>query len=258
MEKDGFDLYRDGENLAFSNMAYFCLRTFQNDRFLSDHLRRFQRMMVQRTAKSWCEFFGMLKLDLGRVDDRTKTILLSFLRASIRLGYSHLPGLPARALDPAFTTAVNTCGYWQMRTTEPLKLIHDQSSSLAKDKWLWDFIASPDIQKMTIGVPGRDMVYPLNVTQVEFLDSRSHLQLQFCDVVAGASVAWCKQFLGIPYNKEYVRQLGSAGIEALGIGAIWPTPEIHPEKLGTKGMSGEGIEQLAKQLSKLRKKPKSR
>src|SRR5438132_8141188 len=46
MEMDGFDLYRDGGNLAFSNMAYFCLRTFQNERFLIDHLRRFQKMMI--------------------------------------------------------------------------------------------------------------------------------------------------------------------------------------------------------------------
>lgn len=53
---------------------------------------------------------------------------------------------------------------------------------------------------------------------------------------------WCLQFAGQPHSEECVEQLGEAGIEDLRIGAIWPQPEVDPEKLGMKGLSGEGVD----------------
>lgn len=253
MYQDGIDLYRDGGNQALSNMAYFCLRTFQSERFLSNHLRRFQQMMVQRTKKSFEQFFGLLDQDVARVDERTRSILIMFLGAGMRLGYGHLPRLPKRAIDPAFTTAVNTCGHWQKLSDSSLKLIHDQSSSLAKNKPLWDLIASPKIQKTKIGVAGREMELPLNISNVTFADSKSHLQLQFCDIIAGALVAWHRRFMSLSYDESYVEKLGDAGIEGLRIGAIWPSPHVSPDTLGTRGMSGEGIDVLARELAKIDK-----
>ena len=103
-------------------------------------------------------------------------------------------------------------------------------------------------------MPGREIAYPLNVVQTEFADSRSHLQLQFFDLVAGATAAWCRQFIGLSHDKDYLEQLGSAGIEGLRTGAIWPQPEVDPDKLGMKGWSSEGVDFLAEQLAKLAKK----
>ena len=259
MRRDGIDLYRDGANLALCNMAYFCLRTFQSDRFLRKHLRRFQRMMIQRTLKSYREFRQELYRDFHRTDKRTKDILVFFLGGVMKLGFEQLREIPKRALDPAFTTAVQTCGHWRKNTDASLSLIHDKSSSLAKDKWLWDLIMSPDIEERTIGLHARDTMYPLNVVQTEFADSRSHLQLQFCDLVAGATATWCRQFADLSQDKhkDYVEQLGSAGIEGLRIGTIWPQPEVDPERLGMKGWSGEGTDFLAEQLAKLVNKSQS-
>lgn len=254
MRRDGIDLYRDGGNLALCNMAYYCLRTFQSDRFLRDHLRRFQHMMIRRTLRSYREFWEELYRDYQRTDKRTKDILGFFLGGEMKLGYEVLREIPKRALDPAFTTMVQTCGHWRKHTDAPLSLIHDRSSSLAKDKWLWDWIASPDIEQRTIGLPGRETVYPLNVVQTKFTDSRSHLQLQFCDLIAGATAAWSRQFIGLSHNKNYVEQLGDAGIKELMIGVIWPQPEVTPEGLGMKGWSGEAVDFLAEQLTKLAEK----
>ena len=35
------------------------------------------------------------------------------------------------------------------------------------------------------------------------------------------------------------------------IGSIWLEPEVDPEKLGTKGLSGDAIAFLAEQMAKL-------
>jgi hypothetical protein len=249
MHLDGIDLYRDGGNLALSNMAYFCLRAFQGEHFLSNRLGLFQQMMIHRTKRSFDEFFGALHRDMAQVDQRTRSILIMFLGAGMKLGCGHLVGLPKRALDPAFTTAVNTCGYWQRLSKASLRLIHDESSNLAKDSPVWDLITSPKIQKTRIGVIGREIEFPLKITKVTFADSKSHLQLQFCDLVAGASVAWHRQLMGSQHNEDYAKRLGAAGIEELRIGVIWPSPDVDPDALGTRGMSGAGIDALASELA---------
>ena len=212
-------------------------------------------MMIQRTERSFDQFFGSLDRDTTRVDQRTRSILIMFLGAGMRLGYDHLPRLPIRALDPAFTTAVNTCGHWRKLSDKLLRVLHDQSSSLSKDKPLWDLVTSPEIQKTKIGITNREMEFPLNVTNVTFADSKSYLQLQFCDLIAGAMAAWHRQFMGITFDHDYADKLGVAGIEELRIGAIWPTPHVHPDELGTRGMSGEGIDFLAGELAKIDRRP---
>lgn len=259
MHRAGIDLYKDGGNLALCNMAYYCLRTLQNDKFLKEHLMRFQRMMIERTLNSYHEFFGELYRDYRRADVQTKNLLVFFLGPFYGLGYERLSTIPEQALCPALTTAINMCSHWRKRTNAPLKLVHDASSAITKDKWLLDFITSPDIENRIIGPPDRYAVYPLNVVQTEFADSRSHLQLQFCDLVAGAIAAWCRQFIDLSYDKNYVIHLGSAGIEDLisASAKIWPEPEVQPERMGMKGWSGEEIDFLENQLAKFVEKNSS-
>ena len=118
-------------------------------------------------------------------------------------------------------------------------------------------LTSPDIERRTIGLPHRTRIYTLNVTRTEFADSRTHLQLQFCDLPAGATAAWCRKFLAEPHLGDYAKQLEGVGIEELHFDSIWCQPEVDPEKLGTKGWSDEPLGFLAEQLPKLATKVRS-
>jgi hypothetical protein len=252
MHDHGIDLYKDGGDVALSNMTFYCLRAFQTDQFLRKHLERFQRMMRYRTRQNYSNFFAMLHRDYLRVDKQTQDILVFYIGAGMDLCYDRLRAIPDRALDPALTTAVSTCMHWRKQTGDPLCLIHDKSSSLAKDKWLWDLITSPEIEKMTLGIPGREEVYPLNVSKTEFEDSKKYVQLQFCDLVAGACGELARRFLELPHDETYVSQLDQTGLmERFNVSVIWPSPEVDPEALQKKGWSGEGVEILAKQLAEV-------
>src|SRR5262245_22648259 len=72
MRQDGIDLYLDGANLGLCNMVYYCLRAFQGERYLREHLQRFQRMMILRSGKSYGDFWQEVYRDYRRVDKRTK------------------------------------------------------------------------------------------------------------------------------------------------------------------------------------------
>ena len=254
---DGIDLYQDGANLAMCNMAYFCLPAFQGEHFLHGHLLRFQSMMMKRTPASYAAFWSHVHADYERADDRTREILTPFLHAGMKLGFAHLLRLPKRAIDPALTTAVCTCGHWRKTTELPLDLIHDRSSSLAKDKELWDRITSPDVDRMTLGIPGRDTAYPLNVRGTTFADSKAVLQLQFCDLLAGAAAAWARNRIGAGSDQDYADRLEAAGIGEFEIGSIWPAPAFDPDALGMRGWSGKYADAVTEQLAKLDKSGKS-
>ena len=167
---DGVDLYEDGANLGLANMAYYCLRTFEGEEFLKSHLRRFQKMMMKRTHAAYREFWGPLYADYEKADQRTREILVYFVGSAAKLGFAHLRWLKKRAIDPAMPGAVYTCHHWRKATDLPLNLIHDMSSNLAKDREMWERITSPDIDDITLGIPGREMVFPLNVQKTPFRD----------------------------------------------------------------------------------------
>src|SRR5262249_3130136 len=137
-----------------------------------------------------------------------------------------------------------TCARWRTTTKEPMVLIHDQSSNLAKDIELWNLLASPAADNLTIGMPNRDSIYPLNVAKTEFRDSKDSLQLQFCDLVAGAMAAAVRRPFGLTHDAEYAGALAVAGIERVSIGGIWPAPEVSPDRLGTRGWTGRPIDAL--------------
>jgi hypothetical protein len=257
MHAHGIDLYKDGGNVALSNMTYYCLRAFQSDEFLRAHLERFQRMMRSRTPQNYQHFFEKLHKDYLMVDKRTRDILVFYIGAGMDVGFDRLRAMPRRAIDPAFTTAVSTCMHWHKRTAAPLRLIHDKSSSLAKDKWLWDAITSPEIENVILGISGRELVYPLNVVETRFEDSEAYLQLQFCDLVAGAYAEWARQFMDLPHDKSYGSGLEQAGLkdsDAFNLSVIWPSPEVDPDALGMTGWTGAGVEFLTRQLAELDKR----
>jgi hypothetical protein len=205
-------------------------------------------MMMERTRAAYDAFWDPMHADVLRLDRRTKDILIFFVGSAMKLGFDHLAGLPKRAIDPALPGAVFTCAHWRKSTKEPLRLVHDQSSTLIKDEEMWKLMTSPQIDELTIGAPDRAIIYPLNVAETEFRDSKSTLQLQLCDLVAGASASWLRRFTGPTSDPEYADSLAAAGIENLKIGCIWPQAAVSPDALGTRGMSGKGIDTLTERI----------
>lgn len=79
MHGDGVDLYESGGNIAFSNMAYFCLEGFESREFLDRHLKNFQRMMRERTPDAYENFWVTLARDLENRRNRLVKSWTSFL-----------------------------------------------------------------------------------------------------------------------------------------------------------------------------------
>jgi len=137
------------------------------------------------------------------------------------------------------TTAACTINHWRSNSEGPFDLIHDTSSKMAGEKWLWDQLVSPSLEAKVVGHDRRKWIFPLNVASTTFLDSKEVPQLQLSDLVAGATAMWARARWDDSLRSAYTDRLDEAGISEFIINISWPTEHVTPEDLGTDTLNAE-------------------
>jgi hypothetical protein len=236
--RHGLNLYKDGGNHAMANMLYSCLEGFWSPVFRRKLLLHFQRMFRTRTMERYEECRVLVEKEKRRVSGDRQEILRYFSLSFLLLGFEHVTNVPERVLDIALTGLVQIGHAWNGRQSGPWTLVHDQSSNMAKQKWIWDTYSAASMPPARFEAPGVTAQFPMNVTQTRFGDSLHEKQLQICDVLAGA----CSAFLRFDRNgsedRAYRERLSDAGIETLILAGLWPSTDVTPESLGRKGWDG--------------------
>lgn len=229
MYEMGYNLYERGQNIGFSNMCYICLQGFESREFLREHLQRFQEMTRFPSPETYRGFWNRMEADHQRCRPEASEILGFFTISEELLGYRHLFELGEKPLDIALSAAIETISYWRKQTGETFEVIHDKSSNMAEEKWMWDAIVSTDVPPTVVGFDRRrSMHFPLGVSSTTFEDSKAYLQLQYCDLVAGATMALAKEVIEGPSRSEYAEGLLHAGILDLVTNRIWPSTDVAP------------------------------
>lgn len=258
MHKDGLDLYERGGNLGFSNMA-FCVMGLA-PQFLDDLLLRFELMMRERTPETYEKFWdfvyrafydpSLISPD-PQVQEMIRSTIVCFLGGERALGPPHLLRLPDHSLDVAFSTVALTANHWDGLAGQPLRFTLDESKYFAEAKWVWDALTRSDLPPATFHGSGDTVIhFPLNVESTGTANSKMVRQLQFADIIAGATAAFCAGQIDEAVRSDYTKELADAGILKLAIGAIWPSTDVTPEEMGTSGMSGEHLDYVEAQLKK--------
>ena len=237
--EDGIDLYDKGANIGMVNLAYLTLRSTIGPALLMNHLAKFQTMMRERTPERYREFWELVKSHYGTSHAVLDDVLSWFIYGEQRLGWNHLIVLPQKILDIAMTTAACTINHWRSNSEGPFDLIHDTSSKMAGEKWLWDQLVSPSLEAKVVGHDRRKWIFPLNVASTTFLDSKEVPQLQLSDLVAGATAMWARARWDDSLRSAYTDRLDEAGISEFIINISWPTEHVTPEDLGTDTLNAE-------------------
>lgn len=237
MHEAGFDLYKRGGNIAMTNAMYACmgLDLVYQDRVL----RAFQRWVRERSYQRKFELNWVLREPhpISPVETFRKMIF----GALVHLDYwGVFEALPWGALDLSFSTAINLISMWRAKLgDEPIELMHDQSTNMAKQKQLWDILVSPTTPPAIVGHDSRTMRFPLGVAQTVFVDGRTNPALQIADIIAGA----CATLAGSRITgatSEYIANLRSlfsrTGFQGY---QFLPSLDVTPEALGTEGAGGE-------------------
>lgn len=245
MHKAGFDLYKDGGNIAMTNVMHACMGL--DPPYQTRVLRAFQRWMRERSIQRKHELNALLQRPhpIEPVDHFRKTML----GALNHLGYVGVHnGLGRGALDLSLSTAIILIGMWRgILDEEPIALVHDQSTNMAKQRAMWEAIVSPSAPPAIVGHDTRTMRFPLGVTGTTFVDGKTSAALQIADLVAGATAALAASQITGERN-EYVDALRTQFKEGSFKGyELLPSLDYTPEALGTVGNGGvDPLEYTAK------------
>jgi hypothetical protein len=248
MHADGLDLYRDGGNVALGNLWHAMLSL---DPALYTRVgKTFQAMVRAPSQQTVVAFVAATSCDhpLEMVKETLQRLLLSFGR----LEREYVAGLVGRDLDLCAAIALPVAYRWKERLGVGFDVVHDQSSNMAKSKWLWDLMVAPDAPAAVVGAGGWSASYPIGVTQTQFASSLGNDAIQIADVVAGATARWASWMAGTRDNADaYASALNAAFFEVVGDAAegqalnastnpfatvLWPSTDVS-RKVTPPGMA---------------------
>jgi hypothetical protein len=245
LHEQGYDLYNQGANIATTNLFYNTMPAFGGEAFFDELLARFQDMARLKTFDSYKRFLSFV-----RQKQKSKHLEqeLNMIRAALKqLGQRLILTWPENSLDIAFTHAMVMMAAWRQELSGQISLIHDASTNMSKQKFIWEALMSPDLAPAEVGYDRRKWTFPIGVSKTTFEKSENWAGLQLTDVLAGAFCraakwAYVSQDATDTYGRDLVRV-----VEDIVIIPLLPGTEVTPEELGTVGNNaGDPNEYLAK------------
>jgi hypothetical protein len=235
MHRHGIDLYEKGRNLGLANLLYMGSRVLFSEGERRTHLSRYQVMTRERTRTSYDRFWGPIRQRYEEGDKGFREIFSSIIVANADLGFAHLADLPRNILSVLSSSLLAIAEHWKQVRGQQMRFIHDASKELAKVRWAWEALLSPNVPAQVVGYDRRKAVFPLNVAEVRFGDSKDYAALQLVDVLAGATAVVLRNRMEPDYRPSYARALEEAGVLKCVTGIIWPSTAVTPKELGTDG-----------------------
>lgn len=239
MREDGINLYDRGGNLALCNTLYQILRLCLSEADRQRFLLSAENMLRSKTLEAYRSFGRCVRAAQQRAAPLHE--MLSFILASDQRlgGYEYIRDLPERLTDLGTVYLMDQVQHWSGQTSETLRIVHDRSSALAREREVWETVLAPEVPPAIVGQDRRTIRFPLRVDTIELADSQDHRQLQIVDLVAGAFAIYLKKRAGKDSTgrANYIQELEACGLPQRTriANLIWPGTEVTPEELDTEG-----------------------
>lgn len=248
----GLDLYINGQNLALSNLYYFCLPAFCGEERTDVMYEKFLNMIRNQSTESINEFYASI--------DELKTCSSDkeFVNAIDRISITKyeiddiLDGVEKSTLDPSIPSLFKHCIEWGKLYPNGFYIKHDDSKAITEQQDT--FKKFMDISKITdiYGYDRRKFELPIKARSLTFHSSEEYPQLQIADIVASAAAHYVKCLKQNELDDYLFKELQRIKIDKYFKDmTIWPTTYITPQELGTVYTGGiNAADGVARYLSK--------
>lgn len=237
MHADGIDAYRDGFNIALSNLLYFVLPPAVGRSRYRELLVRFQRMARSPGRRTYDSFHRYL-FNLNCPGDLQGAI--DWLKVGhLRLGIRFLDPVDPHFLDFTNAFAFTLAGKWSNSLPSAFDFVHDDSADMRRYRFFWDVMTGPNIPAREVGDARRKTRFPLKIASVTTKRSHDSAGLQIADVLAGAAATALVQRVRPDDQADtYATEVWNRIAEVFHAFPLWPEMKVTPEQLGTKGGTG--------------------
>jgi hypothetical protein len=239
----GTNLQEGGVNTLLSSTFFHQLPDIGGVEFFNRLMIAFCRMMLLRTRQSYDDFFQLVHRNTR---SRRVNKILSFLRmGDIDHGMQLFHG-SSHCLDVAVALTLGLTSKWreEIPAGQNITVIHDISSAMARDRYLWDLLVSERVPPTELSFgPDHQFPFSIGIRRTRPENSRNWVGLQLADIVAGAAARHARWSLeGESGDDDYGRRLAEIMPLFAPIHAIWPVQGMSPDAIDNLGRFDTGTQ----------------
>ncbi len=241
---DGVNLYQEGAAANYANLLFYSLPAIGGEVFFEDLLRRFQVLIRTFTQEAYDHFFQPL-ITL-QYPEPLGLLLAPFRHYHAKLGYAHLTDFRDQmerlqsvgGLDIGLTSTLSLMIRWKEGSSEPIELIHDASTRMAKERHIWNALVDTSLTAKLDHPAEYKPLLPLGIARTRLEKSQDWAGLQLADVLAGATAQWLRWIIEeMPTEDEYGSTLEKI-IPHLIDYKLWPSEDFSEQHgIGNYGPS---------------------
>jgi hypothetical protein len=236
--KHGFDLYRQGLNIAMSNLHHLLMPRLCGEKAFRHFQQCFVTMIRKHDSDSRDSFYAQLRTLIKTCAFAPYCEDLKLIEATREVVDEVLSQCTVTDLDPAVPSFVVLCGDWGDEFGRPFDVAHDISKPIDREREALQLLMANDEPRVTVGYDRRKARLPLLATGINFIGSHEAFQVQLADVIAGAMAYWASGMIGRRVDSAFFRELGRTNLRQLVVLAVWPSAAVTPKDLGTEGIGG--------------------
>ncbi|MDM3469961.1 DUF3800 domain-containing protein [Citrobacter sp. Cb041] len=230
----GLDLYKNGQNLALSNVYYFCFPAFCGEEKTDKMYQKFMSMVRNQTPESIDEFYT--SVDQLKACSSDQRFVDTINRISITKNEIDdiLEDVEKNTLDPSIPSLFKHCIEWGKLYPNGFYIKHDDSKAITEQQDIFNKFM--DMSKITevYGYDRRTFELPIKARSLTFHSSQEYPQLQVVDIVASAAAYYVNCLKRNELDDYLFKELKRIKIDNYFKDmVIWPTTYVTPQELGT-------------------------
>jgi hypothetical protein len=229
--RDGFDFYKGGLNLAFTNLLFYCTPVFCDKTIYEQYKRDFIDLFYKRDAQSINQFYTTVQSLITSCKNEEYITSLSPILASYEIIESILDDWDTNNFDSTLSGFINLIDYWGRKTDKTFYAHVDNSKALNHFKYLVDKVKSIYIKQQEIGTDRRTLQLPLKLIDIKFVDSKDNIVVQIADLIAGAANHYHRAVINEKFRDDLSDKIGETKIVELLHSPVWPHKAFTSEDL---------------------------
>jgi hypothetical protein len=236
MREAGLDFNERGLNISTANLLATTMPVFLNPKTWSDFLSLFVRFVRERTPDLFDQWSKAAELNYAYLEHTASRMAYYFSPVFLMHDAKEFAeALSDDELDPIAPAYFILADHWGRCAGERFELIADESKVLAKERARFLAFSDPALKPVSAGHDRRKVEFPLKIADIIAVDSTAHRQVQFADILGGAVASAAKARVKSALKAgTFAREVFELCFgKQLIVGAIWPSPEVDPAKLGT-------------------------
>lgn len=182
----GYDIRKQGFSKFMPNAWFNLLPTYTSERFLDQALLHFQTLMRRKTIAEVHAISDHFRQDFLIKDPELYQIMSLMIEPIESMGTSYCTTISNLQMDVSLPGLLYAANLWKQRLEEKWALHHDDSSHLRRNQELIAYLTSSQIEHRELVYSDARVVFPFDLEEIKFIDSKSNHSIQLCDVVAGA------------------------------------------------------------------------